>query len=122
MILIILSISSVSNNSLTQYQQKYIGGRGQINSVCHDRKMMVMCPLSSPDSNTAIILFGASCWEIFFEFDISLQDNSQIRKLKYHSNTYFSSKPNKMFFGLSLSLYIYIYIYMHRSWINDYVG
>jgi len=81
LVLIILSISSVIDNSQTKFQQNYKGNRGAVDSVRHDRKMVVMCPLSPPGSNTAMILFGAGCCERLFEGDISLRDNGQIRKL-----------------------------------------
>ena len=55
MMLIILSINSVSASSPTQVQQRYNGSRGQVNTIRHDRRMVVMCPLSPEGSNTAMI-------------------------------------------------------------------
>jgi hypothetical protein len=83
MILLILSIASVTISSPTQIQQRYNGNRGQVNSVRHDRRMVVMCPLSPEGSNTAMILFGSGTCERFFYYDISLRDNGAIRKLLY---------------------------------------
>ena len=80
MILIILSINSVSASSPTQIQQRYNGSRGQVNTIRHDRRMVVMCPLSPEGSNTAMILFGSGSCERFFDSDISLRDNGAIRE------------------------------------------
>ena len=80
LMLIILSIAPVSENNLTKYQQSYKGNRGSVDSVRHDRRMVVMCPLSPAGSNTAMILFGAGCCERLFEGDISMRDNGSIRK------------------------------------------
>ena len=80
LMLIILSISSVSENNITKYQQSYKGNRGTVDSVRHDRRMVVMCPLSPEGSNTAMIFFGAGCCERLFEGDISMRDNGSIRK------------------------------------------
>ena len=80
LIVIILAISAVSTNSQTQMQQRFNGNRGQVSSVRHDRRMVVMCPLSPAGVNTAMILFGAGCCERFFDADISLRDNGAIRK------------------------------------------
>lgn len=77
---IILSITSAAGNHQMQVQQRYNGARGQVNSIRHDRRMVIMCPLSPPGSNTAIILFGSGTCERFFEHDISLRDNGAIRK------------------------------------------
>ena len=82
-VLIILSISptnSLSNG--TSVQQRYNGNWGQINSVRHDRRLVVMCPLSPPGSNTAVILLGCGTCERFFDRDISLRDDGSIRTLK----------------------------------------
>ena len=79
--LIILSISSVATNAQTQYQQNRNGSRGHVDSVRHDRKMVVLCPLSPVNANTAIILFGSGCCERIFDGDISLRDNGSISKL-----------------------------------------
>ena len=80
LLLIILSISSVSSNSLTQMQQWYNGNRGQVKTVRHDRRMVVMYPSSQLGHNTVMILFGAGCCEQFFEGDILLRDNGAIHK------------------------------------------
>ena len=81
MILLILSISPVTGNNLTRYQQRQKGNiRGEIKTVRHDRRMVVMCPLSDSDKNTAVILFGSGCCERIFEFDIAMRDNGQICK------------------------------------------
>ena len=84
LILIIISISAVSTNNQTMYQQKSNGVKGGTNTVRHDRNMVVMCPLSPSGNNTAMILFGAGCCERFFERDISLRDNGEIRELKIY--------------------------------------
>ena len=81
MILIILSINSVSESLPTQVQQRYNGSRGQVNTVHHDRRMVVMCLLSPEGSNTAMILFGSGSCERFFDSNISLRDNGEIREL-----------------------------------------
>ena len=81
LILMILSISTVTGNNLTQYQQRQKGNmRSEIKTVRHYRRMVVMCPLSDSDSNTAVILFGSGCCERLFEWDIAMRDNGQIRK------------------------------------------
>ena len=80
LMLIILSISAVSTNNMTMYQQKSNGVKGGTNTVRHDRNMVVMCPLSPSGNNTAMILFGAGCCERFFDGDISLRDNGEIRE------------------------------------------
>ena len=81
MILIILSISPVTGNNLTQYQQRQKGNiRGEIKTVRHDRRMVAMCPLSDSDNNTTVIIFGSGCCERFFEWDIAMRDNGQICK------------------------------------------
>ena len=72
MILILLSISSVSSNSPTQFQQKYNGGRGQVNSVHYYQKVIMLCPLIKSGSNTAVILFGAGFCNRFFQWDMLL--------------------------------------------------
>ena len=64
--LIILSISSVAINAQTQCQQNRNRSRGNVDSVHHDRKMVVLYPLSPVNANTAIILFGSGCCENFF--------------------------------------------------------
>ena len=70
MILMVLSISSATGNNLTQYQQQQkINIRGELKTVCHDRRI-----------NTAVILFGSRCCEQFFEWDITMRDNRQIPK------------------------------------------
>mgnify|MGYP000040400412 CR=1 FL=1 len=80
-LLMVLSISSVTGNSITQYQQRQNGNiRGKIKTVRHDRKMVVMCPLSDSDNNTAVILLGSGCCERFFEWDIAMHDYGQIHK------------------------------------------
>ena len=79
-VVIILSISSASGNILLQVQHIYNGTRGQVKNVQHDRKMVVMCPFSTSGLNTAMIIFGSGCCEIFFEADISLRDYVAIRK------------------------------------------
>ena len=89
LLLIILSISSVSIAAPTQFQQKYNGMRGNVSSVRHDRRMVVMCPLSPSGSNTGMILFGSGCCERFFDGDISLRDNGSIRKCEMYTDTYF---------------------------------
>ena len=95
LVLIILSISAVSTNNLTMYQQKSNGIRGGSNTVRHDRNMVVMCPLSPSGNNTAMILFGAGCCERFFDGDISLRDNGEIRTYKtYLLNNYIFSLTN----------------------------
>ena len=81
MILVVLSISSVTGNNLTQYQQRQKGNiRGEIKTVHHDRIMAVMCPLSDSDNNTAVILFGSGCCDQFWEWDLAMRDNGQICK------------------------------------------
>ena len=85
LILIILSIASVAENNQTKYQQSYKGNFGAVDSVRHDRRMSVMCPLSPAGSNTAMILFGAGCCERLFEGEISMRDNGNIR---YYSINY----------------------------------
>ena len=80
LMLIILSIAPVSENNLTKYQQSYKGNWGSVDSVRHDRRMVVMCPLSPAGSNTAMILFGAGCCERLFEGDILMRDNGSICK------------------------------------------
>ena len=81
LILMVLSISTVTGNNFTQYQQRQKGNiRSEIKTVRHDRRMVVMCPLSDPDNNTAVILFGSGCCERLFEWDIAMRDNGQIRK------------------------------------------
>ena len=77
---IILYISSASDNTSLQVQQRYNGIHSQVNNVRHDINMVVMCPFSPPGYNTAMILFGSGCCEIFFEADISLRDYVAIRK------------------------------------------
>ena len=77
---IILYISSASGNTSLQVQQRYNGTRGQVKNVRHDRNIVVMCPLSPPGYNTAMILFGSGCCERLFEADISIRDNGAIRK------------------------------------------
>ena len=84
LILIILSIASVHENNQTKYQQSFKGNQGTVDSVCHDCRMVVMCPFSPPGSNTAIVLFGAGCCERLFKGDILIRDNGQIRKYFYH--------------------------------------
>ena len=84
LVLIILSISAVSTNNLTMYQQKSNRIRGGSNTLHHDRNMVVMCPLSPSGNNTAMILFGAGCCERCFGGDISLRDNGEIRELKIY--------------------------------------
>ena len=84
LILIILSIASVHENNQTKYQQSFKGNQGTVDSVRHDGRMVVMCPLSPPGSNTAIVLFGAGCCERLFKGDILIRDNGQIRKYFYH--------------------------------------
>ena len=79
--LIILSNKSVAINTQTQYQQNRNGSKGHIDSVRHDQKMVVLCPLSPVNDNTAIILFGSGCCERIFDGDISLRDNGSISKL-----------------------------------------
>ena len=82
-VLIILSITPTNSSSNgTNVQQRYNGNRGQINSVRHDRRLVVMCPLSPPGSNTAVILLGCGTCERFFDRDISLRDDGSIRTLK----------------------------------------
>ena len=80
LVLIILSITAVSNNNLTMFQQRVGGVKGHSNTVRHDRKMVVMCPLSPSGSNTAMILFGSGCCERLFNGEISLRDNGSIRE------------------------------------------
>ena len=80
LILIILSISAVSINNMTMYQQRSNGIKGGSNTVRHDRNMVVMCPLSPSGNNTAMILFGGGCCKIFFDGDVSLRDNGEIRE------------------------------------------
>ena len=80
LMLIILSISSVAINAQTKYQQSRNGSKAHIDSVRHDRKMVVLCPLSPVNANTAIILFGSGCCERIFDGDISLRDNGAISK------------------------------------------
>ena len=80
MILIILSITSVLASAPTQIQHRYNGSRGQLNTVHHDRRMVVLCPLSPVGSNTGIILLGSGICSRFFDSDISLRDNGSIRK------------------------------------------
>ena len=41
--------------------------------------MVVMCPISPPGSNMAMILFGYGFCEGLLEVDISLRDNGAIR-------------------------------------------
>ena len=112
LILIILSILAVSTNNLTMYQQKSNGIRGGSNTVRHDRNMVVMCPLSPSGNNTAMILFGAGCCERFFDGDISLRDNGEIRTYK----TYFL---NNYVFSLTKS---YLIFFSYRPWSNDLIG
>ena len=83
LLLIILSISAVTTNNMTMYQQKSNGIKGGANTVRHDRNMVVMCPLSPSGNNTAMILFGAGCCERFFDGDISLRDNGEIREYQF---------------------------------------
>ena len=78
-VVIILSISFASGNTLLQLQQRYNGTRGKINNVLHNIKMLVMCLFSPPGLNMAMILFGSRCCERFFEAGLSLRDNGDIR-------------------------------------------
>ena len=75
----ILSISLASSGH-TQIQQRYNGSRGQIQNQRHSRKLTIMCPLSPPGSNTAIILQGNGNCPRLFDGDISLRDGGAIRK------------------------------------------
>ena len=80
MILVIFSISSGTGNNLTQYLQQQKGNiRGEIKMFCHDRRMVVMFPLSDYDDNTTVIIFGYGCCD-FFEWVIAMRDNGQICK------------------------------------------
>ena len=89
-VLIILSISpTTSSSNGTNVQQRYNGNQGQINSVRHDRRLVVMCPLSPPGSNTAVILLDSGTCERFFDRDISLRDDGSIRTLKHKFSVYF---------------------------------
>ena len=85
-LVIILSITSASGNNDIKVQKRMNGNRGQVNSVRHDRKMVVMCPFSEPGKNTAVILFGSGSCDRFFDADISLRDNGAIREL--NANVY----------------------------------
>ena len=83
LILIILSISAVTTNNMTMYQQKSNGIKGGANTVRHDRNMVVVCLLSPSGNNTAMVLFGAGCCKRFFYGDISLRDNGEIREYQF---------------------------------------
>ena len=80
LVLVILSITAASNNNVNVYQQKAGGVKMNNSTVRHDRNMVVMCPFSKTGENTAMILFGAGYCKRFFDGDISLRDNGEIRK------------------------------------------
>jgi len=115
-VLIILAISSTSSNSSgTNVQQRYNGNRGQVNSVRHDRRLVVMCPLSPPGLNTAVILLGCGSCDRFFDRDISLRDNGSIRMFKIKFLLFF------IYFFSNIFFYFILYNYLfNRSGIYDY--
>jgi hypothetical protein len=78
-VFIILSIALASSGQ-TQIQQRYNGARGQIQTQRHTRKISLVCPLSPPGSNTAIILQGNGNCPRLFDGDVSLRDGGAIRK------------------------------------------
>ena len=94
MVCMILSISTSSNQ--TQVAQKsYNGVRGLMSTVCHSRKITVMCLQSGAGKNTAIILQGNGLCPRLFE-DIETLDNGHIRKLYLHFFYIYSSKLYKI--------------------------
>ena len=88
----ILSISLASSGH-TQIQQRHNGSRGQIQNQRHSRKLTIMCPLSPPGSNTAIILQGNGNCPRLFDGDISLRDGGAIRKYKQKKSHGSFKKP-----------------------------
>ena len=94
MVCMILSISTSSNQ--TQVAQKsYNGVRGLMSTVCHSRKITVMCLQSGAGKNTAIILQGNGLCPRLFE-DIETLDNGHICKLYLHFFYIYSSKLYKI--------------------------
>ena len=105
-IFFILSISLASSGQ-TLIQQRFGGSRGQIQNQRHTRKMTLMCPLSPPGSNTAIILQGNGNCPRLFDGDISLRDGGAIRKYEQiNLLPYIKYLPQFIFFSF-------------RSWCND---
>ena len=78
-VFIILSIALASSGQ-TQIQQRHNGAHGQIQNQRHTRKISLMCPLSPPGLNTAIILQGNGNCPCLFDGDVSLRDGGAIRK------------------------------------------
>ena len=82
MVAMILSISTSSNETRIT-QRSYNGARGTVSTVRHTRKITIMCLLSPPGRNTAIILQGNGISSRLFE-DTETRDNGMIRKYWYN--------------------------------------
>ncbi len=74
---LILAITATNN---TQVQQRgYQGARGQVATVRHSRKITLMCLLSDPGSNTAIIFNGNGNTPRLLS-NLETRDNGDIRE------------------------------------------
>ena len=80
---IILSVNSECATAKTEVQKKYGNVRGVSKTAGYSRRLVGMCLLSKPGSNTFMILQGQGKNENLFSGDLSLRDNGSTRKFNY---------------------------------------
>ena len=109
-ILIILSISPVANQAANfRYDKSKKGSNSTINR--QNRRLVVMCPFSKPNSNTAMILLGPGMCKQFWNNDPSFGDNGSICKYFIILILYI------LFQFINVSLFL-----VYRSRLDDYVN
>ena len=74
----IMSIKPAAKDEKTQIQQRYNNNRGQSKSVGFQRKITMMCPLSSPGANMCMVFQGNGNNPRMFDCDPSLRDNGSL--------------------------------------------
>ena len=79
MVMMVMSITSVGNETSVQQQRGAIG-RNQTNIIRHSRKVTLLCPSSPPENNVAIMFHGNGNNQRLFEGDVSLVNDGSLRK------------------------------------------
>ena len=80
-LLIVMSIRTSSENDRTMVQQRFGGGvRGQRTNVRYQRRILLMCPLSSPGNNMAMMFSGHGHNRELFECEAGLRTDGSLRK------------------------------------------
>jgi hypothetical protein len=81
LLLMILSIEPVVSTQQTSiYQKTPFGSKGQARTPDHDRRVVVMCPLSPVGNNVAMMLIGGSLFKGFFDGNLPLRDDGSTRE------------------------------------------